>query len=128
MNRKLVASIFALTALAGGFLLSCKKSADAPKGADAALRAEAARLGIAPQPLRRVIFIGVDGADWEIIQPLMQRGRLPHFAQIVHDGATGDLKSIEPMLSPLLCGRLGSVEATRSSPPRSRPPTRRWRS
>jgi predicted AlkP superfamily phosphohydrolase/phosphomutase len=62
-----------------------------------------------------VLFIGVDGADWEIIQPLMQRGRLPHFAQIVRDGAAGELESIEPMLSPLLWTTMATGKLPKST-------------
>lgn len=48
------------------------------------------------------IFLGVDGADWDVINSLMARGRLPNFKKLVEQGATGPLRSIEPMLSPLL--------------------------
>ncbi len=64
--------------------------------------AEGRPLAVGPEPLRRILFIGVDGADWEFIDPLIAKGRLPHFAELVRGGTTGTLQSLEPMLSPLL--------------------------
>jgi predicted AlkP superfamily phosphohydrolase/phosphomutase/Tfp pilus assembly protein PilF len=61
-----------------------------------------APLVIDPEPLRKVVVVGVDGADWRVIEPLIAAGRLPNFARLVRDGATGPLQSTEPMLSPLL--------------------------
>ena len=50
----------------------------------------------------KVILIGVDGADWDVIRPLMEAGKLPSFRKIVDGGATGVLHSMEPTLSPAL--------------------------
>ena len=60
-------------------------------------RDKAARLSA-----RRLIIVGVDGGDWMNLRPLIDAGKLPNFAKLVHDGATGPLRSEEPMLSPLL--------------------------
>jgi Flp pilus assembly protein TadD len=61
-----------------------------------------ARLDIAAVPLRKIVFIGVDGAEWHMINPLIEKGKLPNFKKIVEGGASGPLRSMEPMLSPLL--------------------------
>jgi predicted AlkP superfamily phosphohydrolase/phosphomutase len=45
---------------------------------------------------------GIDGADWQVIEPLVARGRLPHFKRLIEDGATGPLRSMEPSVSPSL--------------------------
>jgi Type I phosphodiesterase / nucleotide pyrophosphatase len=50
----------------------------------------------------RVVLIGVDGATWHVMRPMMERGELPHFKALVDRGAHGNLLSIEPMLSPAL--------------------------
>ena len=50
----------------------------------------------------KVVLIGVDGADWNVIRPLMETGKLPNFRRIVQDGASGILHSMEPTLSPAL--------------------------
>jgi len=54
------------------------------------------------KPSRRLVIVGVDGGDWMNLRPLIDAGKLPNFAKLVHDGATGALRSEEPMLSPLL--------------------------
>jgi predicted AlkP superfamily phosphohydrolase/phosphomutase/Flp pilus assembly protein TadD len=58
--------------------------------------------GVASNPPRKLIIIGVDGADWINLRPLADAGALPNFARLLKDGATGPLRTIEPMLSPLL--------------------------
>lgn len=50
----------------------------------------------------RVVIVGVDGADWRLIEPLMADGRMPHMASIVREGASGTLLSMEPTQSPAL--------------------------
>ncbi|HEV8375687.1 MAG TPA: alkaline phosphatase family protein [Candidatus Polarisedimenticolia bacterium] len=50
----------------------------------------------------KVLLFGIDGADWAVIRPLIDSGRLPNFAKIVEGGATGVLHSMEPSLSPAL--------------------------
>ncbi len=57
---------------------------------------------VSTRPLSKIILIGVDGGDWSIIDPLIAAGRLPNFKKIKDEGATGPLKTIEPILSPLL--------------------------
>lgn len=49
-----------------------------------------------------VMLIGLDGADWHMIDPLIAAGRMPHLKKILAHGAHGPLKSFEPMLSPLV--------------------------
>jgi len=50
----------------------------------------------------RVLLIGVDGAEWNVIQPLIDRGDLPNFARFRNEGATGPLESLAIMLSPII--------------------------
>jgi len=61
----------------------------------------------APEKLARptglkVLVIGVDGAEWDVIEPLMEEGRLPAFSRLVKEGAHGKLRSLEPTLSPII--------------------------
>lgn len=51
---------------------------------------------------RRVLVIGLDAADEQMIIPLARAGRLPVLAGFYRDGATGPLQSHKPMLSPIL--------------------------
>jgi len=50
----------------------------------------------------RIALIGLDGADWQIIDPLIARGQLPNLARLKARGAWGNLRTMTPTLSPLL--------------------------
>ncbi|MFQ5876632.1 MAG: alkaline phosphatase family protein [Acidobacteriota bacterium] len=50
----------------------------------------------------RLLLIGLDGADWEVIDPLLEKGRLPNLARLVRGGVRARLRSYDPMISPLL--------------------------
>jgi hypothetical protein len=59
----------------------------------------AARTRSQAQPL---FLIGLDGADWRYLDPLMARGELPHLAAVKARGAWGRLQTYEPTLSPVI--------------------------
>ncbi len=63
-------------------------------------------VAVQPQPRRgagaRVFLIGLDGADWNIIDPLIDAGRLPNLGRLARSGARGRLHTITPMLSPVI--------------------------
>ena len=62
----------------------------------------------------RLLVIGLDGADWEIIDGLIEAGRLPHLERLVADGARAKLLSISPMISPVVWTSAATgVEPTR---------------
>lgn len=42
---------------------------------------------------RRVIMIGLDGADWRYVTPMIEAGRLPNLQKIVAQGAVGLLET-----------------------------------
>jgi Type I phosphodiesterase / nucleotide pyrophosphatase len=48
----------------------------------------------------RVALIGVDGADWDLLDPLIARGELPHFKALRDRGAWGEMETLRPTLSP----------------------------
>ena len=50
---------------------------------------------------RKVFVIGVDGGTLEVIQPLVQKGRLPTFARLMQESAWGTLRSTVPHVSPV---------------------------
>jgi predicted AlkP superfamily phosphohydrolase/phosphomutase/tetratricopeptide (TPR) repeat protein len=51
---------------------------------------------------RKVLLIGWDAADWEMINPLLQSGQMPALAQLLNGGVRGNLVTIQPVLSPML--------------------------
>ena len=51
-----------------------------------------------------VILIGIDGATWDLLDPFMKEGKLPHLAQLKEKGSFGVLYSVTevPLISPLI--------------------------
>jgi tetratricopeptide (TPR) repeat protein len=60
-----------------------------------------ARAGAAALP-RRIVLVGLDSFTWRIADPLMQQGRMPHLKGIVDRGARANLRTITPILSPVI--------------------------
>ncbi|MGH9317136.1 MAG: alkaline phosphatase family protein, partial [Thermoanaerobaculia bacterium] len=50
----------------------------------------------------RVLLIGIDGADMQIVNRLIGEGKLPTFARLKREGASGVLRSVESLLSPIV--------------------------
>ena len=49
-----------------------------------------------------ILFIGLDGADWQQLEPLLEQGAMPRLARLRAASAWGELESETPALSPLL--------------------------
>ena len=49
-----------------------------------------------------MIFIGLDGADWSLLDQYASRGVMPTLARLVAEGSSGTLKTLHPPLSPLI--------------------------
>ena len=47
-------------------------------------------------------MVGLDGADWQLIDPWIREGKLPTLAKLKAHSAWANLKSMQPILSPLL--------------------------
>ncbi len=66
------------------------------------------RTGEAPAPAAsvlpagKVFILGLDGADWEILDRLAAAGKLPNLARLKREGASGVLLSEQPLLSPVV--------------------------
>jgi len=56
----------------------------------------------AADPAHRFLLIGLDGADWDYIDPLIARGEMPHLAKLRAEGISGSLKSTYPTKSPVI--------------------------
>jgi tetratricopeptide (TPR) repeat protein len=55
-----------------------------------------------PAMSRKVLLIGWDAADWKVITPLLDAGRMPHLERLVTGGVMGNLATLQPALSPML--------------------------
>ena len=62
----------------------------------------------APTERPRVTIIGIDGATWRVIDPLLARGELPNLARLVGRGARGPLRSQVPLVSPAVWTTIAS--------------------
>ena len=49
----------------------------------------------------KVMVLGLDGATWDILEPLAAEGLLPNLARLRKAGASGELGSVFPPLSPV---------------------------
>src|SRR3989304_3517354 len=49
---------------------------------------------------KRVMIIGLDGATFDIISPMVEAGRLPTFSELMIKGTWGNLMSTVPPLTP----------------------------
>jgi predicted AlkP superfamily phosphohydrolase/phosphomutase len=43
----------------------------------------------------RIILVALDGADWDVIDPLLEEGALPHFETMIETGTRADLLSLD---------------------------------
>ena len=65
-----------------------------------------------PHTKPRVIILGVNGAEWDILRPLLVRGEMPNLARVIEQGVSGKLRTI----SAPNCPKIYSVFET-STPP-----------
>ncbi|HYW68300.1 MAG TPA: alkaline phosphatase family protein [bacterium] len=53
--------------------------------------------GCGSGPDKKVVIIGLDGMDWEIIDPLLEEGKMPNLARVISEGCRGDFHSLMPL-------------------------------
>jgi predicted AlkP superfamily phosphohydrolase/phosphomutase len=49
---------------------------------------------------QRVLILGLDGATWDVLDPMMAAGRMPVFRKFIEGGAAGILHSTKPPITP----------------------------
>ncbi len=50
----------------------------------------------------KLLLVGWDSADWQVINPLLEKGEMPFLGRIIEQGVMGNLASMEPIISPML--------------------------
>jgi len=50
----------------------------------------------------RILLLSWDGASWDVIQPLLDRGELPHLHQLIEQGVMGHLSTLGPLAVPIV--------------------------
>jgi predicted AlkP superfamily phosphohydrolase/phosphomutase len=51
-------------------------------------------------PMGRILVIGLDGTDFDVLEPLLAQGTLPNLARLFEGGSHGELRSTYPPMSP----------------------------
>lgn len=51
---------------------------------------------------QKVLFIGWDGADWKMINQLLDAGQMPTLEKLINQGVMGKLTTLDPPFSPML--------------------------
>lgn len=51
---------------------------------------------------RKVLMVGWDAADWKVIHPLMDAGKMPNIRRLVETGCTAPIATLQPSFSPML--------------------------
>src|SRR5262249_16482210 len=52
------------------------------------------------RPFRRVLIIGLDGATFDVLDPMIDRGLMPNLKRLVAEGSAGPLESTKPPIPP----------------------------
>ena len=55
-------------------------------------------MNTAASPGRKVLLIGWNLASWQLLNPLLDQGKLPHLQALVEQGTMGNLKTQRPLL------------------------------
>ena len=55
-----------------------------------------------PRLAQRVLLVGWDAADWKVIHPLMDQGKMPVLETLVNGGVMANLATLRPQFSPML--------------------------
>ena len=98
MSRKLASLAFGLLAV---FFMASLVQAQTPQTTPAPHGAKP-----------RVIVLGVNGMEWDVVRPLLLRGEMPNLARVIDNGVHGKLKT----LSAPNCPKVYTAIAT-STPP-----------
>ena len=51
---------------------------------------------------KKFLVVELDGASWNVMTPLLRQGKLPNIQRLIDNGASGELMSDEPLISPRL--------------------------
>jgi len=82
--------------------LACRKDESTAQAIAAPVPPPSPEIARAVQKAGPVLFVGLDGADWELLDDLMADGTMPNLAALAREGRPGVLQTIHPPLSPLV--------------------------
>jgi predicted AlkP superfamily phosphohydrolase/phosphomutase len=88
----IILGVFAAASLVLGGLSGCSTAGD--DGSPATISRADTDL--------RVFVIGVDGATWRVLDPMIERGELPTFERLLKNGTRAELATLKPTLSSII--------------------------
>jgi len=100
-NGLLMCSSLSLPVLGAGLFEAVKRKESSSSVDSPSLRRET----LLKEPYdaeTKVLLIGLDAADWHIMQPLINQGKLPNIARLRDNGFYASLKSITPTNSAMI--------------------------
>lgn len=56
----------------------------------------------------RVVLVGADGGSWNVIDPVLAAGEMPHLAALLERGGGAELETVEPVISPVVWSSLAT--------------------
>lgn len=109
-DRWRIAAVVAFVAAAGvAFVVAgcdTRRTGSPPPADSAEPRDRAARLRelrrSLPEARSPVLLLGLDGLDWDLVLPWVEAGRMPNLARLLESGTWGQLRTLSPILSPLI--------------------------
>jgi Flp pilus assembly protein TadD len=99
-RRPRIAVVAVVAAMALVAVLGCRGEGAAPAPPPGPFAVPA--VARAAQAGRPVLFVGWDGADWQLLDRYGAEGAMPNLAALVREGRSGVLRTIQPPLSPLV--------------------------
>jgi hypothetical protein len=60
----------------------------------------------------RILLLGVDGMDWDVMIPMIREGRLPEIQRLMREGVYGLLETFQPTLSPSIWTSVATGKTT----------------
>jgi tetratricopeptide (TPR) repeat protein len=98
-SRAIVAVTLGAVSLASCSSTPGSSSTPAPAAASVASSAQVAQRA---RPGKPVIFVGLDGADWQLLDQYMARGLMPNLKRLTTEGTAGTVETLHPPLSPIV--------------------------
>ncbi len=95
-------SLAALLLCAAALAAACSKLAGDSTPPEVAKAIEASRRAHPEAWKRKVILLGFDSCDPDLVEDLIRAGKLRNFARMRREGAHGPLQSLTPLLSPVV--------------------------
>jgi tetratricopeptide (TPR) repeat protein len=98
-DRRVLVPAAILLGAAAGLWLWARRGGPGPSGPAPGRVAAVADLVHGGRP---VVFVGLDGADWQLLDRFVAAGGMPHLAALAREGQAGVLETLHPPLSPLV--------------------------